>query len=256
MEQADTSVRRPLLSSLMLVALTLAVHGQQKPGDHSISGPASACQRVAIIGEVHTPGRFEFQANLHLQKLVECAGGLTDKAGKNLYIVHAGDAPPCGSAEQANLSKRDGPVREYQVDFFSLAAVVRGDAASNPLIRPGDIISVPQFDNVFVVGAVLQPQSIPLKGPLLLTQAIALAGGVSRDGQAAQIKITRAALGSSARAVFIVDLKAIAKHRAEDIPLQPFDIIEVPENSGVRWMKTILIGQSDFLGSLPWRSIC
>jgi len=44
-------------------------------------------------------------------------------------------------------------------------------------VQPGDIISVPLGDQVFVLGNVLKPSAIPLKEPLTVSHAIAIAGG-------------------------------------------------------------------------------
>ena len=244
MEQKHTSIRRLLMSSLMFLALALAVHGQQNPSGSSRSEAADPCKRVVIIGAVHTPSRFEFRENVHLKELIACAGGLADTAGKYLQILNYG-GPSCQPS--------GGDVAKMPI--YSLAAIARGDEESNLAVRGGDIIVVFESDPIYVTGYVVSPLPISSPGPITLTQAIAIAGGVTKYSKTDRIRIYRQAVGSSDVTVVTVDLKAITKGRAVDPVLQPFDIVDVPgkgNGDGDRlWGRPI-----EPFKALPLRPIC
>ena len=80
---------------------------------------------------------------------------------------------------------------------------------------------------VYVIGQVVRPQGIPFKQPITVTQAIAMAGGVLPDSGRDRVRIYRNKTEDKTRMVILVDLKAITKRRAEDVFLQPYDIVEV-----------------------------
>jgi hypothetical protein len=69
-----------------------------------------------------------------------------------------------------------------------------GRPDSNPFIRPGDIISIPETDQIFVTGAVVKPGATPLRSRLTLIQALGIAGGFAPD--AARSRIRDRAAGS------------------------------------------------------------
>ncbi|MFN2514308.1 MAG: SLBB domain-containing protein, partial [Pyrinomonadaceae bacterium] len=92
---------------------------------------------------------------------------------------------------------------------------------------PGDIVTLPEADQAYVVGNVFTPLTIPLKEPITLSRAIAMAGGVRQDTKKDKIRLLRQGPGSSTKQEIIVDLSAIEKRQAEDIALIPNDIVEV-----------------------------
>ncbi|MBV9957605.1 MAG: hypothetical protein JO360_04255 [Acidobacteria bacterium] len=87
---------------------------------------------------------------------------------------------------------------------------------------------------IYIVGKVLRPQAIPLKDAssgklrtITLTQAVA-AGGTFKTSNIERVKIIRR-LKENQKQVTYVNLKLVKKGRAEDIALQPGDIVEVLE---------------------------
>jgi len=109
-----------------------------------------------------------------------------------------------------------------------LADTRRGDEKANPYIQPGDIVTIPVADEVYVTGNVNRPMAILLNEPLTVTQAIAKASGEMENAKVERIRIIRQEPGSSKKTEILVDLKAIKQRRGEDIALQPNDIVEVP----------------------------
>jgi len=80
-----------------------------------------------------------------------------------------------------------------------LSDTLRGDPKANPYLEPGDIVTLPEADQVYVVGNVYSFLTVPLKEPITLTQAIAMAGGVKQDNKKDRVRIVRQEPGSAAR---------------------------------------------------------
>lgn len=207
---------------------------------------------VAVIGAVDKPGRFQLQRRVRLLELLAFAGGQTDRAGARVQLARTGsistcDAPAAGgtvaSAEESEVSE--------SVFYFNLKDTLRGDEKSNPYVRPGDIVNLPEADEAFVVGNVFKPQAITLKEPITVGQAIAKAGGTLPATKSNGIRIIRQTPGSTEKKIITVDLAAINKHRAEDVMLQANDIVEVPTSSGKKIMNSILGAITPAFSNLP-----
>ncbi|HEY0547828.1 MAG TPA: SLBB domain-containing protein [Pyrinomonadaceae bacterium] len=80
---------------------------------------------------------------------------------------------------------------------------------------------------IYVLGAVVAPRAIVFKSNIYVSQAVEMAGGVGREGGVDRIHIIRGKPEDTNRTIIVVDLKAILKHKAEDICLQPNDVVEV-----------------------------
>lgn len=208
-------------------------------------------QPVAVIGAVNAPGRFQLQRRVKLLELLTYAGGLADRAGRNLHVIHAATISLC----DANTSSEDAAAISTLLVSYKLEDTLRGDESANPYVRPGDIVRVPDAEQIYIVGNVFKPSAFALKEPITLSRAIAMAGGAMPDSQSNRILITRQEAGSAAKKEIIVDLNAINKRRAEDVLLQPNDIVEVPTNSGKRLIKSILGAVVPAIGQLPVRVI-
>lgn len=196
-------------------------------------------QPVAVIGAVNAPGRFQLQRRVRLLELLAFAGGPAERAGRTVQVIH--NAPPmlC-DLPASNPPAGSGEVSE--VSSYRLNNLLQGDLQSNPFIRPGDVVTITEAEQVFVVGNVLKPSAIPLKEKITVSQAIAMAGGTMPDTQLERVRIVRQETGRSAKAEIIVDLKAIRSQRAEDVALQANDIVEVPTASGKRFLRSLLNG--------------
>lgn len=178
---------------------------------------------VAVIGAVDKPGRYQLQRRVRLLELLSGAGGPTEKAGDRIQVAHSADTFSCDASEK----RVPEPVAADGSISYNLKETLRGDERANPYVRPGDVITVPEADEAYVVGNVFKPTAIPLKERITVSQAIAMAGGALRSSKKDQIKIVRGTPESIQKTEIYVDLNAISKHRAEDIALQKGDIVEV-----------------------------
>jgi polysaccharide export outer membrane protein len=113
---------------------------------------------------------------------------------------------------------------------FNLKEVLIGNPDSNPYVLSGDIISIPETDQVFVVGQVVKPGPLPVRSKITLMQAIGMAGGFTTEAAKNKVKVVRTEPGTNARTEFIYDLNDIQKKRVEDIALMPNDVVDVPSS--------------------------
>jgi polysaccharide biosynthesis/export protein len=190
-------------------------------------------QPVAVIGAVNLPGRYLLSRSLRLSELLAYAGGPKDTAGDRVLIAHIGGREMCDERYRATTAASGGVT-------YTLSSTVGGEEDSNPYVQPGDIVNVPEAKLAFVVGNVFHPSTIPLKEPIMASRAIAMAGGALPDSRTRQVRISRQAQGSPAHSEIIIDLVAIKKHQAEDVLLQPGDIVEVPSATGKKFIRAVL----------------
>jgi polysaccharide biosynthesis/export protein len=195
---------------------------------------------VAVLGAVAAPGRFQLQRRIRLLELLSFAGGPTERAGRNIQVVHSGPTLPCGDGASSPSPASDGGSADEAavVSSFQLGETLLGDPAANPYVRPGDIVTITEAEQAYVVGNVLRPSMIPLKEKVTVSQALAMAGGTLPDTQSERVRIVRQTAGGKTE--IMVDLKAISRRRAEDVALQANDIVEVPTASGKRFLRTLL----------------
>jgi len=214
-------------------------------------------QPVAVIGAVEKPGRFQLQRRIRLLEMISFVGGPTDKAGTRVQVAHMGGGPICDSSGKLSTSKEgpeEGKENEEELgDFevYSLAETMEGDFKANPYIQPGDVITIPEADQAFVIGNVYKPSPILFKTEITVSRAIAMAGGALPDSNTNRIRIIRQEPGARSKTELYVNLRAISQQQAEDVLLQPGDIVEVGTLSGRRMLRSILTGAAPALASLP-----
>ncbi|MCX4239531.1 polysaccharide export protein [Paraliomyxa miuraensis] len=84
-----------------------------------------------------------------------------------------------------------------------------------------------QNREVSVLGQVNEPGSYPFKERLTLVQAISLAGGMNPLAQAKRVKLIRET--DQGTKTYEIDVREILESRRADLPLEPGDIVFVPE---------------------------
>jgi polysaccharide export outer membrane protein len=208
-------------------------------------------QPVAVIGAVNNPGQFKLQRQVRLLELLTLANGPADHAGRTVQIIHAGGPSLC--EKTATASPDDLAVSSFV--SYTLSDTLQGKDRANPVVRPGDIVSVPDADQIYVVGNVTQPRAIPLKEPITVSRAIAMAGGEQRDTKRDSVRIVRQLPGSTTKQEIRVDLRAIEKQRAEDITLQANDIVDVPTSTGKSLLRSLMGTLVPSISQLPMRVI-
>jgi polysaccharide export outer membrane protein len=202
--------------------------------------------QIAIIGAVNEQGRFQLQRRIRLLELLTYAKGPNTKAGQTINVVHSAAPSLC-------KSENDDEIAAFT--SYKLSDTLRGEPDANPYLEAGDVVTIPDADQVYVVGNVLMPLTIPLKEPVSLTRAIAMAGGTRQDTKKDKIRIVRQEPGATAKKELIVDLSAIEKRQAEDIQLLPNDIVDVPTSTGRSLLRSLIGGGTQSLTQLPVRVV-
>jgi len=203
-------------------------------------------QQVAVIGAVNDQSRFELQRRVRLLELLTYAKGPSPKAGQTINIVHSTNISPCKQTDESDATA---------FSSYKLNDVLQGDPKSNPYLEAGDIVTIPEADQVYVVGNVFMPLTIALKEPITLTRAIAMAGGLKQDTRKDKIRVLRQEPGTSIRKEITVDLYAIEKKRSEDLALAPNDIIDVPTSAGKSFLRSLISGVVPSVSQLPVRVV-
>lgn len=204
-------------------------------------------REVALIGAVNEQGRYQMQRRLRLLELLSFAKGPTDKAGQTINIVRAPRTDTCAN-------NGDSAADEGGFITLNLSDTLRGEEKANPYVQSGDVITIPEAQQVYVVGNVYSPKSLPLKEPISVSRAIAMAGGPLRDSKTDRIHIVRQ-LPNGEKSEMYVSLGAIARKRAEDVMLQPNDIVEVQESTGKTVIRSLLGAVAPSVSQLPIRVI-
>jgi polysaccharide export outer membrane protein len=209
-------------------------------------------QPVAVIGAVDKPGRFQLQRRVRLLELISFAGGPTDKAGKRVQVAHVGKRHTCQGATLAfpegGLSMQDDAT-DY--DIFNLNETLQGEEKANPYVQPGDIITIPEAEQAFVVGNVFKPTTIPLREPTTVSEAIAMAGGTLPDTKTDRIRVIRKVSGAADKMELMVNLQDIVRKKSTDLLLQPGDIVEVSVSGSKRLIRNIYNAIGPALGNMP-----
>ncbi|HEY0408056.1 MAG TPA: polysaccharide biosynthesis/export family protein [Pyrinomonadaceae bacterium] len=208
-------------------------------------------QPVAVLGAVRAPSRFQLQRRVRLLELLSYVGGPSDNAGRAIQIVHTAAPSVC---EAGVLTKTDESSISV-LDNFKLTETLRGDEQANPFVRPGDVISIAEAEQAYVVGNVLRPSIISLRERVTVSRAIAMSGGLMPDTKTERVRIVRQAPDSVSKTELFVDLKAIDKRKAEDVVLQAGDIVDVPTAGGKRLLRSLIGAVVPAVGQLPVRVI-
>ncbi|MGB9464765.1 MAG: polysaccharide biosynthesis/export family protein [Candidatus Acidiferrum sp.] len=107
-----------------------------------------------------------------------------------------------------------------------------GNTKNNILLQAGDVVTVPHAGIVYVLGAVGKPGGFVLtndREQLSTLKILALAGGYTHTAKTDHAVIIRKDAQGQQHEVAL-DLKKIQNRKAEDLQLQPSDILYVPES--------------------------
>ena len=174
-------------------------------------------QFVGVAGAVKNPKRFPLTRELRVYDLISEGGGLTDKAGDIVQLIHTK-----GTEEIETIVLKD---------LFSKPEL-------NRVIRDGDLLNVPEAGIIYVEGTVTRPGVFPLKENITLTQAIAMAGGFAQDAKRKEIRLWR--VNGAEKIEQIFNYEEISKNLKKDPLLRPYDIVLVPESTGMKQTRSLI----------------
>ncbi|MCK4414029.1 MAG: polysaccharide biosynthesis/export family protein [Candidatus Eisenbacteria sp.] len=187
---------------------------------------------IAVVGEVHGPGRYPFRSIPGVWSVLLAAGGPTPNADLTRVEIVRGE------------ESTDGP-QSVTIDLSR--GIQKTPAEELPALQPDDTIVVPSViasaapgSRIQVLGAVRTPGTFPVSAAETVTQAIALSGGFLPNADLRKIRLTR----TTSRGIvsYQLDLQGFlydGQPRA-DLPMQPGDTITVPREKS--FMRSVLDG--------------
>jgi polysaccharide export outer membrane protein len=185
-------------------------------------------QPISVIGAVKAPGVYQVEGRKTLAEVLAMAGGTNESASYQVKITRRpewGMLPLSGATLDATSR-----CSVAEVDLKVLTEAL--DPRQNIEVRPNDVISVPRAAMIYVAGEVKHA------GPVVLTerrnisvlQALSDAEGLATDAAPQKTRILRLVPQSERRAEILVDVRKIYEGKANDVPLQPEDILFIPTN--------------------------
>ena len=165
--------------------------------------------RVSVLGLVTRPGVYELMQGATVLDALAAAQGLAVDAGLGEARLMRGGDPP------------------VVIDLERL--LLRGELALNLPLLPGDALVIPEdpTGRVYVLGEVLRPGIVPLRGSLTALQAMTLAGGPTRRALLNRAHIIRRGRQAPAAATVTLATVTVAKQSIAGVQLLPVDLLKV-----------------------------
>jgi polysaccharide export outer membrane protein len=180
-----------------------------------------------INGEVAKPGVYPLVTDVSLTQAIARAGGFKKGQFRS------------SSVEVADLSTafiaREG--RVLPVDFTRLFR--QGDLRFDIGLQDGDYINIPSglSKEVYIVGEVNKPAQFAFREAMPMSRSLALAEGFTREADLSRVHIVRGSLSNPQ--LIVVDFKDVLQGRAQDVPLEPNDIVYVPPTYLAQWSQML-----------------
>jgi len=146
--------------------------------------------------------------------------------------------PAPDASQEKSLNGLSAPSDATPVDTITVnlnQLMETGNTKNNIVLQAGDVVTVPHAGIVYVLGAVGRPGGFVLSNDreqLTALKILSLAGGYTNTAKTDHAVIIRKDAQGQQHQVAL-DLKKILNRQAEDLQLQPSDILYVP-NSGAK----------------------
>lgn len=173
-------------------------------------------QRVWVLGRLNAPGIYSIKQPMRVLDAVSQAGGLFTSRFT-------------GTTEELADLKHSFMIRDGQtlpVDFEKL--IREGDMAQNIYLQANDYLYLPSAltNEVYVLGAVMEPRPIGFMNEMNLMSAIGRGLGLRPDADLTRVSIIRGSLTEPKIAT--VNARDIMNGKATNVRLEPGDIVYVP----------------------------
>ena len=145
------------------------------------------------------------------------------------------DLPAPNASQEKSINTLATPAPATSVDTITInlnELMEMGNTKNNILLQAGDVVTVPHAGIVYVLGAVTRPGGFVLtndREQLSTLKILALAGGYTNIAKTDRAVIIRKDAQGQQHQVPL-DLKKIQNRQAEDLQLQPSDILYVPQS--------------------------
>ena len=184
---------------------------------------------VSVVGEVVNPGLHQMIGAKQLLDVLSMSGGLKPDAGPYVLVTR-----------QARWGKLEvGPVVDDPATGTSSTKLPLDSLLTlkapedNLLMKPGDVVSVPKAELIYVVGDVKKAGGFELTthASISILHAVTLAEGLGPDNAAGHARILRQpANGDGPVAEIPIDIDKVFAGKAPDIQLFANDVLFVPHS--------------------------
>src|ERR1700744_2589304 len=175
---------------------------------------------VNVVGAVKNPLVFQATRPIPLLDAIARAGGLREDAGSDIVVSKqlVRDGKPVRNTETI-------PVRKL---------IDHADPSLNVMLHGGEEVLVPEALKIYVVGNVKKPGAYPIRNDedTTVLQLLALSEGLVP--YSAKVAYVYRRTPGGAKTELPVALAKIMKRKSPDVPLEPNDILYIPDNKGQR----------------------
>ena len=245
------------------IAEVLEANGLVSHPQVSVSVKERKSKPITVVGAVAHPLVYQADRPVTILEVLAEAGGISNDAGDTVIVTRPvqtqssdptdppsiGPEDPAPSASDSSktvfpaatpdASAPNEPPRIGNTITINLNELMEsGDATNNIILQAGDIVTVPHAGIVYVLGAVSRPGGFVLandRSHMSTLKILALAGGLNRTAKKDRAVIIRKDAQGQQHEV-AVNLKKVLERTAEDVQLQPSDILYVPESAGKQAM--------------------
>jgi polysaccharide biosynthesis/export protein len=262
------------------IAEVLEANGLVSHAEVSISVTERKSKPITVVGAVGHAMVYQADRPVSLLEVLAEAGGVANDAGDTVIVnrpalevpsdpaeppaigpedpaaaAASKGSPHAGSPQTPASSTTGGPTvpanspapadpphlnNTITINLNEL--MESGDATNNIILQAGDIVTVPHSGIVYVLGAVSRPGGFVLandRGHMTTLKVLSLAGGLTPTAKRNHAVIVRKDSQGQQHEV-AVDLKKVMDRQAEDVQLQPSDILIVPNSPGRQAMLRAL----------------
>jgi polysaccharide biosynthesis/export protein len=249
------------------IAEVLESSGLVSHAEVSVTVKERKSKPITVVGAVSHPMVYQADRPVTLLEVLAEAGGVANDAGDTVIVNRPSqeassdpsEPPAIGPESPAAASSgttvpnpsanspapADPPALSNIITINLNELMESGDAANNIILQAGDIVTVPHSGIVYVLGAVSRPGGFVLandRGQMTTLKVLALAGGLNSTAKKDHAVIVRKDAQGQQHEV-AVDLKKVMARQAEDVQLQPSDILYVPDSAARKAMlRTVELG--------------
>jgi len=191
-------------------------------------------QPIFVLGAVEKPGEYQMSRAVRVVDAIAMAGGLKIEKASNFAVIQRSEPIPGG----------DGSL----VTKINLKDLLdKGEAELNLPLHAGDVVQIPERvpELFYVIGEVNRSGAfaLPLDQKLLLSQALAWAGGPMKTAKLSKGVLVRYDERGD-RQEMAVNFDDIMKGKTSDVEIRKDDVVFIPGSK----FKTISYG---LLGAIP-----
>jgi polysaccharide biosynthesis/export protein len=257
------------LQAELKIAEVLEANGLVSHPEVSVVVKEKKSKPITVVGAVVRPMVYQADRQVTLLDVLAEVGGISGDAGDSVIISRAETDPSDEASTPPAITQKDAapaptaavpstdssPSAQSGANAAAVAGTASdsqsippplsntitvnlnqiletGNTSNNIVLMPGDIVTVPHAGIVYALGAVSRPGGFAVsndRGQLTTLKLLALAGGLDRAAKSDRAVIVRKDSSGQQREVEI-DLKKVMKFEAEDVRLQPSDILYVPKS--------------------------